>query len=119
MPPVFAATKDSTRTPNTSSRCFTPAIAPLRAKTKVPARSSIYGSDSMETFPQTALLASISFHNAHRYSRDELIHMPTPIIPRVTWRDAGTTATSGLKNIQCLMPVDTSGSHDEIHLFGG
>src|SRR5215831_15770140 len=42
-----------------------------------------------------------------------------PNIPRVPWRDAGTTEMSGLKNIQCLMPVKTSGSHDEIHLCGG
>jgi hypothetical protein len=45
--------------------------------------------------------------------RDALIHMPIPISPRVPWRDAGTTETSGLQNIQCLMNmrIDTSG-HD-------
>src|SRR6185312_1593610 len=45
MPPVFAAAKDSTRTPNISKRCFRPATAPLNAKTKVPAKSSRYGSE--------------------------------------------------------------------------
>src|SRR5262249_48214841 len=53
IPPVFAATKDSTKTPNTSSLRLTPAIAPLSAKTKVPARSNTYGSVSMTLFPQT------------------------------------------------------------------
>jgi hypothetical protein len=41
MPPEFAATKDSTSTPKMSSRRRAPAVAPLRAKTKVPTRSSV------------------------------------------------------------------------------
>src|SRR4051794_25443275 len=40
IPPVFAAAKDSTSTPNRSSWRLTPAIPPLSAKTNVPARSS-------------------------------------------------------------------------------
>ena len=40
MPPKFPATKDRTKTPNKSSPRFTRAVAPLSAKTKVPARSS-------------------------------------------------------------------------------
>src|SRR5690348_158526 len=40
IPPKFPATNDTTRTPNRSSRRLTPAVAPLSAKTKVPARSS-------------------------------------------------------------------------------
>src|SRR3546814_17081221 len=41
MPPEVEAAKDSTRTPNMSSRRRTPAIAPLSAKANVPERSRI------------------------------------------------------------------------------
>jgi hypothetical protein len=41
MPPEFAATKDSTSTPKISSLRLTPAVAPLRANTKVPTRSRV------------------------------------------------------------------------------
>src|SRR4051812_22836912 len=53
MPPVLAAAKDSTSTPKRSSLRLTPAIAPLSAKTKVPARSSANWSDCTDTFPGT------------------------------------------------------------------
>ena len=49
MPPELAAAKDSTRTPKTSSRCFTAAAAPLSANTKVPPRSSATGSTPRST----------------------------------------------------------------------
>ena len=39
IPPELPAAKDRTRTPNKSSLCLTPAVAPLIAKTKVPPRS--------------------------------------------------------------------------------
>src|SRR6185437_5279395 len=45
MPPKFPATKERTRTPKRSSRRFTPAVAPLIAKTKVPMRSKTSSSD--------------------------------------------------------------------------
>jgi hypothetical protein len=40
MPPTLPAAKESTSTPNRSTLCFTPLIAPLNANTNVPARSS-------------------------------------------------------------------------------
>src|SRR6476620_10722794 len=39
IPPELPAAKDKTKTPNKSSLCLTPAVAPLSAKTKVPPRS--------------------------------------------------------------------------------
>ena len=39
IPPELPAAKDNTRTPKISSRCLTPAVAPLSAKTNVPPRS--------------------------------------------------------------------------------
>src|SRR5579862_1592518 len=39
IPPELPAANDNTRTPNKSSLCLTPAVAPLSAKTKVPPRS--------------------------------------------------------------------------------
>src|ERR1043166_4572674 len=39
IPPELPAANDNTRTPKRSSRCLTPAVAPLSAKTKVPPRS--------------------------------------------------------------------------------
>src|SRR5437773_2306796 len=53
IPPVFAAAKDSTSTPKRSSLRFTPAIAPLSAKTNVPARSSTNWSHCTDTFAGT------------------------------------------------------------------
>src|SRR6185503_431524 len=40
-PPALAAAKDSTSTPNRSSRLLTAAAPPLSANTKVPTRSSV------------------------------------------------------------------------------
>src|SRR6185312_623213 len=51
MPPKFPATKERTRTPKRSSRRFTPAVAPLIAKTKVPMRSKTSSSDISSLFP--------------------------------------------------------------------
>jgi hypothetical protein len=39
MPPEFPAAKHSTNTPKKSSLCWTAFVAPLSAKTNVPARS--------------------------------------------------------------------------------
>ena len=39
IPPELPAAKDKTRTPNKSSLCLIPAVAPLSANTKVPPRS--------------------------------------------------------------------------------
>src|SRR5436190_11925714 len=63
IPPVFAATKERTRTPNRSSFRFTPAMAPLSPNTNVPAKSSRYGSDSMKLFP-SPLLANGQHHDS-------------------------------------------------------
>src|SRR5437667_9829788 len=40
MPPAVAVANETTSTPKRSSRCLTPAAAPLRAKTNVPTSSS-------------------------------------------------------------------------------
>src|SRR4051812_32038875 len=53
IPPVLAAAKDSTSTPKRSSLRFTPAMAPLSANTKVPARSRTNWSDCTDTVPGT------------------------------------------------------------------
>src|SRR5215212_4240056 len=54
MPPEVAAANDSTRTPKKSSSRFTPANPPLSAKTKVPVRSSMSGSLSMDGLSEVA-----------------------------------------------------------------
>src|SRR5512146_2655604 len=40
IPPELPAANDKTKTPNKSSLCLTPAVAPLSANTKVPAKSN-------------------------------------------------------------------------------
>src|SRR3989442_3214596 len=40
MPPAVAVANETTSTPKRSSRCLTPAVAPLRANTNVPTSSS-------------------------------------------------------------------------------
>src|SRR5689334_20477620 len=56
IPPKFAATNDSTRTPNRSSRRLNPAAAPLSAKTKVPHRSSTRTSVLTVTYRESSLI---------------------------------------------------------------
>src|SRR6185295_3841473 len=70
MPPAVAAANDTTSTPKRSRRCRTPTIAPLKANTKVPKRSS--ARTNVSTVTATAAPARARWLGARLLARPAL-----------------------------------------------